>query len=52
MVLSASKRAIWAVLKSFFSSDSRSLVPNPLWIIEECWQTGQDLGTTSSYPQV
>ena len=34
VVLSASKRAMRADLKSFLSSDSRSLVPKPLWIRE------------------
>ena len=33
-VLSASKRAMRADLKSFLSSDSRSLVPKPLWMRE------------------
>ena len=34
VVLSASKRAMRADLKSFLSSDSRSLVPKPLWMRE------------------
>ena len=46
-MLSASKRAILAFLKSFLSSVSSNLVPKPLWIMSVCEQTGQILGTGS-----
>ena len=51
-MLSASKRAILAFLKSFLSSVSSNLVPKPLWIMSVCEQTGQTLGTGSVWPQV